>query len=128
MYTDMGLKLDLTNICEQLMDQPIFKTFEGDVYYHNMCFGLDSSTEDGHLPTQDPIKISSGDNTKTLTPEKVLKIMAGGVPVTFDTDSEFYHYASSNMKPLFMCTQHNSVSYVEVHQFVKGVLLLFNCH
>ena len=74
--------------------------------------------------TQDPIKIADGD--KDLTPRDILKIIEGAVAVN-KNDENRAENAESNLRPLFVCTMHNTLEYIEVCQSKYGVLIRMFC-
>jgi len=119
-FKSAGLPIDVTYMCEALLDKELFSSYEGDVYFHNTCFGTNF---DGHLPAQNPIKISEGESTKTLTPREILNKITAGIAVY--SDDVFSQYASNNLKPLYYCGNHKTLIRVRVCQFISGVLLLF---
>lgn len=122
-YKDMGLKLEISTICKELMDVPLFSEFQGDVYLKCMCFCLEN--RHNYESLKDPIKISSGEDTKTLTADKLLTSMSNAVPLESNMNS-YHAEASQDMRPMYLCTEHNTVGFIEVHQFVKGVLLIMS--
>lgn len=74
--------------------------------------------------TQDPIKIADGD--KDLTPRDILKIIEGAVAVNRNDENRAEN-AESNLLPLFVCTMHITLKYIEACQSKYGVLIRMFC-
>lgn len=74
--------------------------------------------------TQDPIKIADGD--KDLTPRDILKIIEGAVAVNRNDENRAEN-AESNLLPLFVCTMHITLKYIEAYQSKYGVLIRMFC-
>ena len=124
-FQNAGLPITIPHIFEAILDSKIFNSYEGDVYFHNTCYGLGSDISGGHLPSQNPIKISEGESTKVLTPRDLLNKLTAGVVFDPDNHDEFTHYASNNVRPLFVCSNHKELNELQVLQFKHGVLILF---
>lgn len=107
------------------LETKLFATYRGNVYYQNTCFGLLRDALEGHFSTQDPVLISTDEQTARFTPKCLLEKLAGAAVIE-DAD-DLQSFENDTKKPILACAEHKEIEEVSLYQMRNGILISTNC-